>query len=263
MTNRQTGQPRVANHPVGLLLTAANRPSGFRRAWPEVVACWKHPTGVWLTIQCLGPVAAVAWRMRPTYAVWPHDVKLFDSSLDVAVNIQEAQEYAESLMVAGPVESVVKALEFSREKNRANAADRYARKKAERGPSKRDFKTMAREAIANVIGGKAGAALKAAIPAVVVPKTLPRGRPKSKTAAQEAYEAEVTRRRRKMLADAAKDAGLPAADCEKYRNLGVGPGDSMTVMAWLQTQAGQDARHNANLLIEMEILPPEQEGEAA
>lgn len=241
------------HHPAGVALEGKTLPPGFRKAWPEAVVAWKHSTGPWLTIQVLGPVAAVAWRVRPTYAVWPHEVTLFgESCSDADLNLAEARAFAEQLIETGPSEAVADAMTSARERNRINTANRYARKKAHKPPSSREMMELARDAVAKVTGIKRdksdGGVVK-----------VPQGRPANKTPEQIAHEAEVDKMRRGFLVEKLREAKFDEADCVAYAK-GANP---MKVLNWFPTPAGTAALREVEATVKMLTDPPAQSGEAA
>src|SRR5579864_4289993 len=96
------------------MLSGDKRPSGFQKAWPEVIACWKHESGVWLVMQRFGHAVCLNWRVRPTYAVWPHDVMILDESDDIKTNTLNAISQAEALLALGPGLGVTDARETAK-----------------------------------------------------------------------------------------------------------------------------------------------------
>lgn len=241
------------------MLTGEKRPSGFQKAWPEVIACWKHETGNWLCLQRFGHAVSLAWRIRPTYAVWPHDVLILDETDDIKTNTMNAISQAEALLALGPGPNVTDAKATAKVNDRVRQRTRYAKKKAKQGPTKRDLNREAREALAHVIGGAAGKALlenyiegESATPAAPARKS---GRPRIEDVEKAAKASEAKGQRiRDLVAPHAMRAGIPADDVENYRTRGAsGKGGKYVVTAWLGTDAGKAALLEASTQADAEF----------
>lgn len=142
MARKATYAPTPADRP----LTGAAIPPGLKAAWPRVVACWITETGAALMVHRIGGTAAIVWRGRAHWAVWPHEVLALDTLDD-----SEAFEQAAALLAMGEPEEVTHARESMKAKARDRSAAAYRKKKEQRGPSQRDFAGAARDALASAL----------------------------------------------------------------------------------------------------------------